>query len=181
MKATSTRSFFLTALIVAIRAIEGFVLPPGRRAGHPRRLLGQWHQLAYASEPAPSRLFASSSESTITTERVPVGKIFNEDRTFLFSTKANLRNYEWSVVEAEQLLEDILLDAESACERHDSEGFELGPIIIQMKDLTREEIKQIGKPCGFYDVSPYFTFAPSRRTRAPVVRVQRITHNTSSA
>jgi hypothetical protein len=94
-----------------------------------------------------SSLFAKS-DSTVVTERVALGEIFDNGRKYLFSTKINLRSFEWSTDEAETLFDDIMNEVDD-----DNPGeLELNAINIIRKELTDEEEGNIGKPCALYDV-----------------------------
>ena len=96
----------------------------------------------------------AASESTVTTERVALGDIFDTGRKYLFSTKMNLRSYEWSTDEAETLFDDILYEVES-----DNPGdLELNAINILRKNLSDKEERSIGKPCALYDVRHSHSF-----------------------
>ena len=69
-----------------------------------------------------------------------------DSRKYLFTTRKNIRDYEWSIEDADQLLEDIMsTDANNS--------LELGPITV-MKDtsLTKKEQMNIGKTSQMYDV-----------------------------
>ena len=96
----------------------------------------------------------AASESSVTTERVALGDIFDNGRKYLFSTKMNLRSYEWSTDEAETLFDDILYEVES-----DNPGdLELNAINILRKNLSDKEERSIGKPCALYDVRHSHSF-----------------------
>ena len=53
-----------------------------------------------SSLPVPT----TSAES----RRIPLEKIFDAKREYLFTTRKNIRNFEWTTEEAEDLFEDIL-------------------------------------------------------------------------
>eukprot|EP00956_Cyclotella_meneghiniana_P005873 scaffold7699_cov21-Cyclotella_meneghiniana.AAC.1 len=89
----------------------------------------------------------ATEESSFDTQRLVLDHIFAKDlRNYLFTTRKNIRDYEWSIDEADQLLDDIMST--------DANNFlELGPITV-MKDtsLTEEEQDSIGNTSQLYDV-----------------------------
>ena len=60
------------------------------------------------------------------TNRVPLSRVFDHERNYLFSMKTNVRSYEWGVEEAETLLSDIRESLETA----DEDEYELGSFIL---------------------------------------------------
>eukprot|EP00557_Chaetoceros_sp_GSL56_P001063 CAMPEP_0176505286 /NCGR_PEP_ID=MMETSP0200_2-20121128/16411_1 /TAXON_ID=947934 /ORGANISM="Chaetoceros sp., Strain GSL56" /LENGTH=612 /DNA_ID=CAMNT_0017904825 /DNA_START=359 /DNA_END=2195 /DNA_ORIENTATION=+ len=83
-------------------------------------------------QPAPKEGTAS-----ITT-RLPLGTIF-ESRDYIFSTATNVRSYEWTLKEAEELLDD-LLDASSGIFPSDlpKQDYELSQIVLVPMEWDRE-------------------------------------------
>jgi hypothetical protein len=89
----------------------------------------------------------SPSPSSLETRHIPLERIFDGGREYLFTTRRNIRNFDWSEAEAEELFESIL-DIEETSNRIGS-AHELGDITIIKKDTTA---KNLGKNSGFYDV-----------------------------
>lgn len=89
-------------------------------------------------------------ENALETKRVPLERVFNGEREYLFSTRRNVRSFEWTVPEAEDLFESLtsLLDT--------PDKLELNSITIMEKTKTDEEAKALGKTSGLYDVSRLF-------------------------
>ena len=95
-----------------------------------------------------SRLEASTTESSaLSTTRLPLTRIFNGGREYLFTTRRNVRNFEWSTTELEDLFESI-----SSLEGVNDE-LELNAITILPADISEEEQKDIGITSRIYDVS----------------------------
>jgi uncharacterized protein with ParB-like and HNH nuclease domain len=85
-------------------------------------------------------LSSSSLPSSADTRHLPLKRIFNGEREYLFTTKKNIRNFEWTENEAEDLFESILdIDEMSNI----GGRLELGSITI---------IKKIGNTNDLYDV-----------------------------
>ena len=90
-----------------------------------------------SSLPVPT----TSAES----RRIPLEKIFDAKREYLFTTRKNIRNFEWTTEEAEDLFEDILDIDEMA---NIGGSLELGSITIIKKGTTAK----IGENSCLYDV-----------------------------
>jgi hypothetical protein len=79
--------------------------------------------------------------------RISLNRIFNGEREYLFTTKKNIRNYEWTEKEAEELYESITeIDANTK-----NNALELNVITIMKRDAMTKSQK-IGKNSGVYDV-----------------------------
>ena len=74
-----------------------------------------------------------------------IEKIFDAKREYLFTTRKNIRNFEWTTEEAEDLFEDILDIDEMA---NIGGSLELGSITIIKKGTTAK----IGENSCLYDV-----------------------------
>lgn len=85
------------------------------------------------------------------TKRLPLGKIFNGERDYLFTTKKNIRGYEWEVEEAEELFESISeIDPTSK-----NNGLELNSMIVMKINSVGqfdERGRNIGQSSDLYDV-----------------------------
>ena len=79
----------------------------------------------------------------LTTNRVPLSRVFDGERNYLFSMKTNVRSYEWGVDEAETLLSDVRDSLDAAAD--DADAYELNSVI-----LVRG--KSVPKQGQFYDV-----------------------------
>jgi len=60
---------------------------------------------------------------------MPLGKVFNGERDYLFTTQRNMRSYEWTEKEADDLLESI--NAFSGL----NDQLELGAFIVIEKNV----------------------------------------------
>jgi hypothetical protein len=83
----------------------------------------------------------------LSTTRIPLQRIFNNERDFLFTTRRNVRSYEWKSEELEDLFESIV------CLEGDTDELELNVITILPKELKTEEKSAIGRTSRIYDVS----------------------------
>ena len=93
-----------------------------------------------------SSLSATTSDSALSTSRVPLTRIFNGEREYLFTTKRNVRSFEWTISELEDLFESILCI--------DGESVELNAItVLPAAKLSDEDQKDIGRASQIYDVS----------------------------
>lgn len=100
------------------------------------------------------RLFGTSSSTEaqrFNSERIHLNKIFNNERDYIFSTDRNVRSFEWTAKEAEDLFDSIL---ETLAETEGGLGdtLELNTVTLLKKDLSFDEQKQIGKTAAVYDV-----------------------------
>jgi hypothetical protein len=95
-----------------------------------------------------SKLYASTTESSaLSTTRLPLTRIFNGGREYLFTTRRNVRSFEWSTTELEDLFESILsLDGIN-------DDLELNAITILPADISDEEQRNIGITSRIYDVN----------------------------
>jgi hypothetical protein len=66
------------------------------------------------------------------TTRMPLGAVFNKERTYLFRVGKNMRSYEWTREEVENMWEDIneAMEDQSGDAPHHKEDYELNQIII---------------------------------------------------
>lgn len=124
--------------------------PNSRQTRHRSSSHGSQQSLAYfysTHSRISSRLEASSTESSaLTTTRLPLTRIFNGGREYLFRTGRNVRSFEWSTTELEDLFESII------CLGVNDE-LELNAITILPADIGEEEQKDIGITSRIYDVS----------------------------
>jgi hypothetical protein len=98
------------------------------------------------SSSSSSSLSATASDSALSTSRVPLTRIFNGEREYLFTTKRNVRSFEWTISELEDLFESILCI--------DGESVELNAItVLPAAKLSDEDQKDIGRASQIYDVS----------------------------
>jgi hypothetical protein len=79
-------------------------------------------------------------------------RILNGGREYLFTTRRNVRNYEWSISELEDLFESI------SCLEGVNDELELNAITIMPAEISEEEQKDIGITSRIYDVSFCFGF-----------------------
>jgi hypothetical protein len=86
-----------------------------------------------------------SEQTAFRAEQKTLDQIFTKDRNFLFTTQKNMRSYEWSTKEAEEMLDKI-----TALE--EDESHQLNSIILMEKRLDTEDRKKIGKSSKVYDV-----------------------------
>jgi hypothetical protein len=88
----------------------------------------------------------SGDNAAFRAEHKTLDQIFNGERNFLFTAQKNVRSYEWTSEEAEELLESII-----SLEEDDS--LQLNSITLMEKSLDKEDRKKIGKNSKVYDVS----------------------------
>jgi hypothetical protein len=88
-----------------------------------------------------------SQDPSLTVVRVPLGKIFSGEREYCFSTKKNMRSYEWGIEEAEELYDD-LKDEATRNDLPETREKELGTVII----LKSEWDKKTHGDGNLYDV-----------------------------
>ena len=128
-------------------------LPPLElsRAPNSRQLLLDYYYSTHSR--ISSRLEASTTESSaLSTTRLPLTRIFNGGREYLFTTRRNVRNFEWSATELEDLFESI------SCLEGVNDELELNAITILPAEISEEEQKDIGITSRIYDVSSASTF-----------------------
>ena len=75
-------------------------------------------------------------DPSLTVVRVPLGKIFSGEREYCFSTRKNMRSYEWGNEEAEELYDD--LKEEALKPDTDIREKDLGTIIILKSDWDKK-------------------------------------------
>jgi hypothetical protein len=92
-------------------------------------------------------LFSTDVDSALSTTRIPLQRIFNNERDYLFTTRRNVRSFEWTTKEVEELFESIL------CLEGDADELELNAITILPKAMTKLEKTAIGRVAKIYDVS----------------------------
>ena len=83
----------------------------------------------------------------MTASRLPLTRIFNGEREYLFTTKRNVRNFEWGRQEVEDLFESIL-----ALEEENDEQLELNTMTIMPTAISAEEQLELGGASVLYDV-----------------------------
>jgi hypothetical protein len=106
--------------------------------------LGRCRDACFSS--SSSSLSATASDSALSTSRVPLTRIFNGEREYLFTTKRNVRSFEWTISELEDLFESILCI--------DGQSVELNAItVLPAAKLSDEDQKDIGRASQIYDVS----------------------------
>ena len=89
---------------------------------------------------------SANNDSSFTTDRLQLDHIFAENsRQYLFTTRKNIRDYEWSIDEADQLFEDI-------SSTDDSNILELNTITIIKATIDDKTQDKIGKSSEVYDV-----------------------------
>jgi hypothetical protein len=86
-------------------------------------------------------------DPSLTVLRVALGKIFNSEREYCFSTRRNMRSYEWGLEESEELYDD-LKDEAMKVDSPESREKDLGTIII----LKSEWDKKTHGDGNLYDV-----------------------------
>lgn len=101
-----------------------------------------------AASAATSSDSSSSSGKSFAAERVPLDSIFNQERNYLFATHSNIRDFEWTEKEAEDIYESIL----SLLLDENSDDLELGTIVLMRKRTQDDKKRKIGKASRVYDV-----------------------------
>jgi len=89
----------------------------------------------------------AASAAAITT-RVPIGKLFDASRDYIFNTATNVRGYEWTKKETEELLDDLMDAAEQ--EREKDCDYELNQIVLIPMEWDREALG-LGNRYDVYD------------------------------
>jgi len=108
--------------------------------------LGFCLQASSFSGDSSSATAASSESSSFLTRREPLGKIFNTERDYLFTTQTNIRDFEWSNKEAEDLFESLL----SLLDDDSPDPLELNTITLMKRPPERG--RNLGKTSGVYNV-----------------------------
>ena len=91
----------------------------------------------------------ATEESACTIKRKPLKRLFNGEREYMFTTQRNIRDYEWTLLEVEELLEG-LQELNSDDSSYAANDLELNLITIRPASMSTEELKQMGNP--LYDV-----------------------------
>jgi hypothetical protein len=120
----------------------GFVF--GRSFWIPTTTTALLHQIGSTIRLSSS--LSSLAKSSAETRHIPLERIFNGEREYLFTTRKNIRNFEWGEQKAEDLFESILDIDEMSNDVGST--LELNSITIIKKDTTAK----IGKNSGLYDV-----------------------------
>jgi hypothetical protein len=96
-----------------------------------------------------SRLHSTPAgkDSALTTSRVLLTRIFNGEREYLFTTKRNVRNFEWTTAEIEDLFDSIL-----TLEDNQDDELELNAITILPSAMDEDYRLRIGRTSQIYDV-----------------------------
>jgi len=89
----------------------------------------------------------AASAAAITT-RLPIGKLFDASRDYIFNTATNVRGYEWTKKETEELLDDLMDAAEQ--ERETDYDYELNQIVLIPMEWDREALG-LGNRYDVYD------------------------------
>ena len=92
---------------------------------------------------------ASESSSALSTTRIPLTRIFNGEREYLFTTRRNVRSFEWTITEIEDLYECI-----ESLNDNDDDQVELNALTILPVTHTSDpqEQRDIGRTSQIYDV-----------------------------
>ena len=101
------RHFWLVRLLAgtAIASRISLELPVALAFSPP--LLSQKNAAMLSIKAVSDNFRATPQGSELTTTRVPLERIFNGEREYLFTTRRNLRGYEWGIEEVEELFESI--------------------------------------------------------------------------
>lgn len=86
---------------------------------------------------------AKEGTASITT-RLPLGKIF-DSRDYIFSTATNVRSYEWTLKEAEELLDDLIDATMGIFGNGMSKSYELSQIVLVPMEWDRDAYGLGGK------------------------------------
>jgi Protein of unknown function DUF262 len=87
-----------------------------------------------------------SSSSSFHATSVPLGRIFNKERDYMFSAERNIRSFEWTAEEAEELLDTI-------DEYHDGmDGVQLNTICLVRRELSEADKARLGNLSRLFDV-----------------------------
>ncbi len=86
---------------------------------------------------------AKEGTASITT-RLPLGKIF-DSRDYIFSTATNVRSYEWTLKEAEELLDDLTDATMGVFGNGMSKSYELSQIVLVPMEWDRDAYGLGGK------------------------------------
>ena len=109
---------------------------------------------------------ASESSSALSTTRIPLTRIFNGEREYLFTTRRNVRSFEWTITEIEDLYECI-----ESLNDNDDDQVELNALTILPVTHTSDpqEQRDIGRTSQIYDVRYLGDVClPTLRTACPV-------------
>jgi Protein of unknown function (DUF1524)/Protein of unknown function DUF262 len=87
-----------------------------------------------------------SLSSSFHATSVPLGRIFNPAREYLFSAERNIRSFEWTSEEAEELLDTI--DEH----REGTDGVQLNTICLVRRELSDAERNRLGRQQRLFDV-----------------------------
>ena len=80
---------------------------PNSRRASPRSSSHRSQQLFFAYYYSTQSRIYSTESSALSTTRLPLTRIFNGEREYLFTTRRNVRSFEWSTTELEDLFESI--------------------------------------------------------------------------
>jgi len=101
----------------------------------------------FSGRPTSPVFLAQSEKSELETHRLSLDKIFQPHvRDYLFTTQKNIRNFEWTEKEAEELFESL-----SSLESN-GDTLELNSITVMRKSMTEEEQRKLHKTSNIYDV-----------------------------
>ena len=87
-----------------------------------------------------STSLCTADDTALATNRMPLARIFSGERDYLFTTRKNLRSFEWTAEEAEDLFESLL-----ALDDGSDDALELNAITIMVKPSTKEEKRKLEK------------------------------------
>jgi hypothetical protein len=142
------KSFNLATCILVLNAlfapvVQSFNPNSLRNIAHRHSTSLQWGlpMPFFASDSANEKV--KEGRASITT-RLPIGKLF-DSRDYIFNTASNVRGYEWSVKETEELLDDLLDGARgilSTIPEGDSptssQDYELSQIVLIPNEWDRD-------------------------------------------
>ena len=93
-----------------------------------------------------SSTFIQNDGDDSKTERLPLIRIFNRERDYLFTTQRNVRSFEWSTEELDELFEGLV-----SLFQDPTDTLELNVIILV--ERAPKEGSKIGPQSRLYDVS----------------------------
>eukprot|EP00980_Cylindrotheca_fusiformis_P015783 scaffold4590_cov112-Cylindrotheca_fusiformis.AAC.1 len=105
----------------------------------------------------PVPFFASASSDKVQegrasiTTRLPIGKIFDSSRDYIFNTASNVRGYEWTWKETEELLDDLMDGSKGVFSATtNNKDYELSQIVLIPMEWDRE-LLGLGARYDVYD------------------------------
>jgi len=167
------------SILVPINALlQPAVTPRSTAICHRHRCLPASRRFQQQQQRTFLQRYSSSSSSSsnnergssdLTTTRVPLERIFNGGREYLFTTRRNIRNFEWGIEEVEELFESVLdlIDGDNDSDNsdddddaYDTRGYsplELNAItIMPTSTVTTETHRNKGKTANLGRSSQLF-------------------------